>query len=146
MKTLIHKSFIGLIAVLLATISAAAVAAGSPFVSSRSESHAVLYLDVNQAAKQIYPVRIWEVDGKLTNRSNQGVLWIKPGEYTVKIKLGAAVNLADVPGLQRNAVYGQKTHELKLKVEAGKAYYIGAKFAASGDWQPQVWKTEAAKH
>jgi len=29
------------------------------------------------------------VDGVLTNRSDQGVLWIKPGDYTFNIKLGA---------------------------------------------------------
>jgi len=140
MKTMMFGWLTGLV---LAMLCVAATAA--PFVGSRNEPHAVLYLNVNQSAKQIWPVKIWAVDGKLTNRSNQGVLWIKPGVYTFKIKLGT-VNLADVPGLQRSAVYGQETHELKIGVEAGKAYYIGAKFAASGKWQPQVWKTAEAKY
>lgn len=143
MRTLKHDSIGWLTGVVLALIGTMAVA--SPFVGSRNESHAVLYLNVSQNAKQIWPVKIWSVDGKLTNRSNQGVLWIKPGEYVFKIKLGT-VNLADVPGLQRNAVYGQETHELKISVQDGKAYYIGAKFEASGKWQPEVWKTEKAKY
>jgi len=143
MNTVIRSSIGWLTGIVLTMLCAMAIA--SPFVGSRSEPHAVLYLDVNQTAKQLWPVRIWSVDGKLTNRSNQGVLWITPGEYVFNIKLGK-VNLADVPGLQRNAVYGQKTHELKIKVEAGKAYYIGAKFEASGKWQPEVWKTEKAKY
>jgi len=143
MKNMTHNSLGWMTGLVLATVCTVALA--SPFVGSRSEPHAVLYLNVNQTAKQLWPVKIWAVDGQLTNRSNQGVLWIKPGDYMFKIKLGA-VNLADVPGLQRNAVYGQETHELKISVEAGKAYYIGAKFAASGKWQPQVWKTEAAKY
>ncbi|MGA9856149.1 MAG: hypothetical protein WBR29_12830 [Gammaproteobacteria bacterium] len=143
MNTVKRGSIGWLTGVVLATICAMAVA--SPFVGSRNEPHAVLYLNVNQTAKQIWPVKIWSVDGKLTNRSNQGVLWIKPGEYVFKIKLGV-VNLADVPGLQRNAVYGQETHELKVSVEAGQAYYIGAKFQASGKWQPEIWKTEMANY
>ncbi|MBU6420987.1 MAG: hypothetical protein KGL98_09215 [Gammaproteobacteria bacterium] len=140
MKT---RTFVWCIGLLLAGIGGAALAA-SPFVGSRSESHGVLYLNVNQAAKQIWPVKIWAVDGALTNRSDQGVLWIKPGDYTFKVKLGA-VNMADVPGLSRRASYGQDAHDLKLSVQAGTAYYIGAKFAASGKWEPVVWKTEAAK-
>jgi hypothetical protein len=51
------------------------------------------------------------------------------------------VNLADLPGLQRSARYGQEEHKLKVTVEAGKGYYIGAKFLASGKWKPEVWKT-----
>ncbi|MGB9430352.1 MAG: hypothetical protein WCC11_10865 [Gammaproteobacteria bacterium] len=143
MKTVIRNSFGWLVGLLLAAVCAAAMA--SPFVGSRSEPHAVLYLNVNQSAKQIWPVKIWAVDGQLTNRSNQGVLWIKPGDYSFNVKLGA-VNMADVPGLERNARFGQEQHELKLSVEAGKAYYIGAKFSAAGKWQPEVWKTDAAKY
>lgn len=140
MKT---RTFVWFAGLMLAAMSGAVLAA-SPFLGSPSAPHGVLYLDVNQAAKQIWPVKIWAVDGVLTNRSDQGVLWIKPGDYTFNIKLGA-VNLADVPGLSRRASYGQATHELKLSVQTGTAYYIGAKFTASGDWQPVVWKTEAAK-
>lgn len=140
MKT---RTFVWFAGLLLAGVCGAALAA-SPFVGSRSEPHGVLHLNVNQAAKQIWPVKIWAVDGELTNRSDQGVLWIKPGDYAFKVKLGA-VNLADIPGLSRRASYGQETHDLKLSVQAGTAYYIGAKFAASGKWEPMVWKTEAAK-
>lgn len=137
------RTFVWFAGLLMAGIGSAALAA-SPFVGSRSEPHGVLYLNVNQTAKQIWPVKIWAVDGDLTNRSDQGVLWIKPGDYTFKVKLGA-VNMADVPGLSRRASYGQDVHDLKLSVQTGTAYYIGAKFAASGKWEPVVWKTEAAK-
>lgn len=130
---------------LLLVLACTAVLAASPFVGTRSAPHGVLYLNVNQAAKQIWPVKIWAVDGELTNRADQGVLWIKPGDYTFLVKLGA-VNMADVPGLSRRASYGQQQHELKLSVQTGQAYYIGAKFAASGQWQPVVWKTESAKY
>ena len=143
MKSAMRATFTGLGAWLL--VMACSLAMAAPFVGSRSQPHAVLYLNVNQTAKQIWPVNIWAVDGKLTNRSNQGVLWVKPGEYTFDFKLGK-VNLADVPGLSRNAVYGQRTHTLKLKLEAGKAYYIGAKVLAAGDWQPTVWKVEQSKY
>lgn len=130
----------GTAAVLLAIAGTAAMA--GPFLGSKSDPHATLYLNVDQRAKQTYPVEIWAVDGKLTNRVDQGVLWVTPGEYTFDIKVSRKVNLADVPGLQTSARFGQDEHKLKVTVEAGKGYYLGAKFGASGKWQPVVWKTE----
>lgn len=127
-------------AAVLAIAGAAALA--GPFLGSKSDPHATLYLNVDQRAKQTYPVEIWAVDGKLTNRVDQGVLWVTPGEYTFDIKVSRKVNLADVPGLQSSARYGMDRHTLKVTVEAGKGYYIGAKFDAAGKWQPVVWKTE----
>jgi hypothetical protein len=138
MKNHIWKILTGAV---LTALCMAAVAANSPFLGSQSVPHATLYLNVDQTAKQIYPVEIWAVDGKLTNRSDQGVLWTKPGEYTFEIRVARSVDLANLPGLQRNTSYGQTEHKLKLTVEAGKGYYIGAKFLASGKWQPEVWKT-----
>ncbi|HET7922098.1 MAG TPA: hypothetical protein VFM15_05030 [Gammaproteobacteria bacterium] len=123
----------------LALLSVAAAA--GPFIGSRDAEHATLYLNVDQTAKQLYPVEIWAVDGKLTNRDDQGVLWIKPGEYTFDVRVSRDVNLATVPGLQHSSRYGQQEHKLTVTVEAGKGYYIGAKFTASGKWEPQVWKT-----
>ena len=132
---------------LLALVSLAGMAASdTPFLGSQGDPHGTLYLNVDQTAKQIYPVSIWQVDGKLTNRDGQGVLWVKPGDYTFTVKLGRDVNLANVPGLQRGASYGQQEHELKVSVEQGKSYYVGAKFTASGKWEPVIWKTEDQKH
>ncbi|MGH8278980.1 MAG: hypothetical protein ACRETQ_05385 [Gammaproteobacteria bacterium] len=130
-----------------AALAAACVSvlAASPFVGSRSEPHGVLQLGEYQRAQQIWPVKIWAVDGDLTNRAGQFTLWIKPGEYTFKFKTGK-VNMADVPGLMRSARFGDTTHALKLAVQAGTTYFIGAKFAASGDWEPVVWKTEPSKY
>lgn len=120
--------------------------AASPFVGSRKTAHATLYLNVDQRARQIWPVEIWAVDGVLSNRSDQGVLWIRPGQYTFKVRVSQRANLADVPGLAHCTSYGQAKHELRLRVHAGKIYYIGAKFQASGNWEPVVWKTANARH
>jgi len=128
---------------MLALASMAVIAATSPFLGSQSDPHGTLYLNVDQSARQIFPVKIWSVDGQLTNRSDQGMLWVKPGDYTFSVKLGK-VNMADVPGLERGANY-QEDHDLKVTVEQGKAYYIGAKFSAAGKWEPVVWKTEDQK-
>ena len=139
--------FTMMLGALLALVSVAGMAASdSPFLGSQGDPHGTLYLNVDQTAKQIYPVSIWQVDGKLTDRDGQGVLWVKPGEYTFTVKLGRDVNLANVPGLQHGANYGQQEHELKVNVEQGKAYYVGAKFSGSGKWEPVVWKTEDQKH
>ena len=150
-------------AALLASVSLAG-AADSPFLSSKSDPHGTLYLNVDQRASQIYPVNIWAVDGKLTNRDDQGVLWVKPGEYTFTFKVakdfnltvnkpGAiasqervqGVNMADAPGLQRDSGKTEE-HVLKVTVEAGKAYYIGAKLGSRGKWEPVIWKTEDQKN
>lgn len=140
MKISMQKLTAWSVAALLVAISAAAVAA--PFLGSKSDPHGTLYLNVDQRAKQIYPVNIWMVDGKLTNRSDQGMLWVTPGEYTFTFKM-KSVNQADAPGLVRDAgSQRDQPHELKVTVEAGKAYYIGGKLGASGTWEPTVWKTE----
>lgn len=144
MKIRTPKSFPWLAGVLLAVTCAAALA--SPFVGTRSVPHAVLYLNVSEKARQIWPVEIWAVDGHLTNRSKQGVLWIKPGRYAFKVRVSGTVNLADLPGLQRSARYQQTEHVLHMTVVSGRAYYIGAKFDAAGKWRPQVWKTEKTSH
>ena len=139
-----RSRFTMILSAMLALASMAAIAATSPFLGSRSDPHGTLYLDVDQSARQIFPVKIWSVDGQLTNRSDQGTLWVKPGDYTFSVKLGK-VDLADVPGLQRSADYGMQEHDLKVSVEQGKSYYIGAKFSAAGKWEPVVWKTEDQK-
>lgn len=126
---------------LLALALTSAVAA-APFVESARDPHATLYLSVSQTAKQIYPVEIRAVDGKLTNRTDEGALWITPGEYQLDLKVSDVVNLANLPGLQTSARFGEEDHTLKVTVTAGQAYFIGAKFDASGKWQPVVWKTE----
>lgn len=131
--------------ILLMAFCISVAAADSPFLGTRSEPHATLYLNVDQTAKQIYPVEIWAVDGKLTNREDQGVLWVKPGEYTFDVRVARSVNLANVPGLQRGIFHGQMKHQLKVRVEAGKDYYIGAKFHSAGKWKPEVWKTADSK-
>ena len=144
----ISKSrFATVTALLLALVSVAGMAASdSPFLGSQGDPHGTLYLNVDQTAKQTFPVQVWTVDGKLTNRNDQGVLWVKPGDYTFGVKVAKSVNLADVPGMQRRAGYGQDQHDLKITVEQGKSYYIGAKFNASGKWEPVVWKTEDQKN
>lgn len=152
------------LAAAFAAISLAAVA--SPFLGSRSDPHATLYLNVDQRAKQIYPVSMFMVDGKLSNRGDQGMLWVTPGDYTFTFRVARdarltankpgeigtsdaerGVNMSDAPGLERDS--GSKNdqpHELKISLEAGKAYYIGAKLGAKGAWEPVVWKTEDETH
>ena len=145
MKILFRNPHIWLMGLLWATMCGAALAAASPFVNSRGEQHAVLYLNYKMVPRKIYPVRIWMVDGRLTNRSNQNVVWMKPGGYTLTIKLTRIVNMDYIPGLTQKLPDAKQMHHLKINVEAGKAYYIGAKFASSGTWQPVVWKTEDIK-
>lgn len=132
-------------ALLAAVCVSAGAAVSSPFVGSRSEPHAVLYLNYKMVPRKIYPVRIWMVDGKLTNRSDQSVVWMQPGEYQLTIKLTKVVNMAYVPGMAQKLPDAKQMHDLKLKLEAGKAYYIGAQFDNSGAWQPVVWKTADVK-
>lgn len=130
---------------LLLVVLGGNVFATSPFVNSRSQPHGVLYLNYKMVPRQVYPVRVWMVDGKLTNRSNQMVVWMKPGDYKLTIKLTKVVNLAYVPGLKQQLPNQPQMRDLRLDVQAGKAYYIGAKFDNAGAWQPVVWNTEDLK-
>lgn len=142
MRSLFRAWQLGLVGVLMAAAGGAAFAAGSPFVNSRSEPHAVLYLNYKMVPKRIYPVRLWMVDGQLTNRSEQEVVWMKPGDYNVTIKLTKVINLDYIPGLKQRMSDAKQMHAIKLSLQAGHAYYLGAKFDASGAWQPVVWKSE----
>lgn len=143
MKISSRKPTLWIAAALLSAVSLAGLAAAdSPFLSSKADPHGTLYLNVDQTAKQTYPVQIWQVDGKLTNRNDQGVLWVKPGDYDLTVKVARSVNLDNIPGLQTRAGNGPEQHDLKITVEPGKAYYIGAKFDAAGKWTPVIWKTE----
>ncbi|MGA9856165.1 MAG: hypothetical protein WBR29_12925 [Gammaproteobacteria bacterium] len=140
MRTNSQRGMIPGIAAILLFAAITVSASSSPFVGSIKTKHAILYLNVDQRARQIWPVEIRAVDGVLSNRANQGVLWIQPGIYTFTLRVSQSVNLADVPGLARSANYGHTEHELYLRVQTGKAYYIGARFEAAGTWKPVVWK------
>ena len=163
MKISIRRITAWSVAAMLAAVTVAAIA--SPFLGSKKDPHATLYLNVDQRAKQIYPVSIWMVDGKLSNRGDQGMLWVTPGDYTFTFRIAKdqrltvnkpgeigtseatrSVNMADAPGLVRDSGSRRdQPHELKVTLEAGKAYYIGAKLGKSGSWEPVVWKTEDQK-
>ena len=119
-----HKFIIGMLLAVLCT----AANASPPFVSSQSVAHAVLYLDYELVPQKIWPVRIWMIDGKLTNRSDQREVWIQPGKYSLNMKLTKVVNLAYVPGLIKKHPEMRQMHDLDITVEAGKAYYLVAKF------------------
>lgn len=142
MNTIFQRATLLAVAAILLFAGFMVGASTSPFVGSIKMEHATLYLNMDQRARQIWPVEIRAMDGVLSKRSNQGVLWIQPGTYTFTLRISQAVNLADVPGLARSAGYRHVEHELKLQVQTGKAYYIGAKFEASGVWKPVVWKTQ----
>lgn len=146
MNIAMRNSLVWCAGVLCTAICVTAFAAvSSAFVSSRSEPHAVLYLNYQMVPSRIYPVRIWMVDGTLTNRSDQGVVWMKPGTYSLRITLTRVVNLDYVPGLKQKLPAARQMQDLKLELQAGKAYYLGAKFDPSGNWQPVVWKTADLK-
>lgn len=141
MKVFSRGFSVWVLAAVCTAISIAAAAA--PFLGSRSDPHATLYLDVANRPQDIYLVKMWAVDGKLSNRTDQGVLWVMPGDYTFTFRLRSTSHMLDAPGLLHDA--GQKQdqpHDLKVSLETGKSYYIGAKLAASGQWEPVVWKTE----
>lgn len=145
-QVLIMKTLLGAVILLAgAAIPGAAVANTLPFVDSRAVPHAVLYLNFDQIPQKIRAVRIWKIDGRLSNRFDRGVLWLRPGDYTFTVMLKKVMSLRYAPGLAGSSGYRQDAHRLQLKVEAGKAYYLGAKLETSGEWQPVVWKTSSLR-
>lgn len=147
----------------LAALSLAALA-DSPFLGSKSDPHATLVLNIDQKVQEIRPVEVWSVDGQAANRENQGMLWMKPGDYTLAVKLTKSsatdswTNAAHVSGSVSNpqnlgptGIEGKvgnapaSLQQIKISAEAGKVYYIGAKYDKQGNWKPVLWKTEDDK-
>ena len=114
--------------------------AATPFASG-SEPHGTLYLNGSPRAQDLYPVRVRAIDGHLTVRENLRVLRLKPGTYTLKLRLENIQHMENLNGMLAGSSNRKQQDKLNLTVEPGKTYYIAGKVAANGNWQPVVWKT-----
>ncbi|MFU8878709.1 MAG: hypothetical protein ACNA7E_11245, partial [Wenzhouxiangellaceae bacterium] len=89
-----------------------------------------------QPAQWIYPVVFTHIDGQtITDRE---VLYLKPGEYTVKVR----AFISNKPGLRRSSARGRQDeghNEITVVVEEGKRYHIGMKNDRSRTIRP--WTT-----
>lgn len=134
-----------LLAAVLALMAPLASAA-SPIAGS-GEPHGIVVTSVKRVAQQIYPVEI-ETLGDHNLATPLRSLRVKPGTYEVYARLREPVDRGLAPGLKYNRQMDQDFDDppLRLTVEAGKTYYIGAKVKRPNEGLDLiVWKTEPSK-
>ena len=116
--------------------------AANPFVKP-SEPNGTLVLSVNHQSKDIFPVVLYEIDGKQINvRENK--VWLKPGIHKIRVRSTIDYNLLNKSLVKRQKFNSKLKSALEVNVEEGKDYYVGYD-ASSRDpnlWKPVVWKVK----
>lgn len=127
------------VSLLAAALVLTGCATSTPFAGA-AEPHAMIYLNGTPRANGLYPVRVVAVDGRLTSRDNTPTLRFKPGYYTLKLRPVNIHHMENLPGMTAGHSSKQTQVTLPIRLRPGKAYYIGAKIRANGNWHPVVWK------
>jgi hypothetical protein len=94
--------------------------------------------------KDVYPVAILEVDGKLQPPPLRETLWLTPGKHTFKLAAKVQDGKTLLRGNNYNSRDKSKPGVLEIEVEAGKRYHLGAKLNGyrTSDWEPVVLRVE----
>lgn len=113
---------------------------------SPSDATAKLVFNHSSAAKQIFPVKLLEVNGENVSVRDSAA-WFDAGEYVLNFASNVDSRYTQVvlsPQERRNTQAQTWNTEMKIKVEPGKTYYIG--FDASSndtkEWQPVIYKVK----
>lgn len=80
-------------------------------------------------ARDLYEVRFVAINGREINPRE--ALWLEPGTYELTVAILADFGSSAPTGLRRRQAPGYNTIELEL--EAGKQYYILARYHRSGE-------------
>lgn len=116
--------------------------AGEDFFVGPREPHGVVTGIVNQPAKELWAVRISEVNGRRTERDH-GV-WLAPGTYSIKAD-GAVVDRRRTTAVGRNIrTRDRDDFNVELDVEEGKTYYLALDTSGANrsDWKLVVWRVQ----
>jgi hypothetical protein len=130
----------------IALAAVAAVACTTPRVFvSRDQPHATLRVTTGRAGQGIYPARIVKVDGQAAF-GDRTSYWIRPGKHVLRVSADfESMRKSEVTSLpQRTAQPRNLVKSLTVNVEAGKRYYIGARYKGPTvlDWEPIVVNVE----
>lgn len=120
--------------------------AGKDYFASPSEPHAVVTGMLDQPSREMFAVKITEVNGDFTSRE-QGV-WLKPGTYTINAK-GAKFDRRWTGSVGRDSNHPVKRggYEIELDLEAGKTYHIALDTSSANraDWKLVNWRVEETR-
>jgi hypothetical protein len=128
-------------ALTLLSIIFSTVVLSNPFAKP-SEASGILKMNVPHTSKDIFPVTLFEVDGKQVIRRNNAA-WLKPGKHTIRVSASIPLDSRSKAVTTRQKVNNSKNNNtLELIVEDGKIYYIGYDTSERNPnkWRPVVWK------
>lgn len=115
--------------------------------ASPSEPSGKLILNHSQAAKQLFPVTLLEVNGENVNPRSDAV-WLSPGEY--ELKFSSHLDTKYTKRLNSpSELRGNKDsiNTMTITVEADKSYYVAydASDSQTEFWKPVVYKEVVSK-
>lgn len=125
---------------------------------SSDESYGVITTFTSNIPEKVYPAYIAVIDGKSVQttgsigglagqdprtflKTRKHTFRLPPGEHTIRI----VADLSDATGTLRSTggytPRGEQPGEIKLFVEEGRQYYIGARLTGTrkNEWEPVVW-------
>ncbi|MCX7554340.1 hypothetical protein OS175_10650 [Marinicella sp. S1101] len=113
---------------------------------SPSDATAKLVFNHSSGAKQMFPVKLLEVNGENVIVRDSAA-WFNAGEYILNFASNVDTRYTKAfltPQERRNSQLQDWNTELRIKVESGKTYYIGfdASSSDSKEWQPVIYKVE----
>ncbi len=116
----------------------------NPFVKP-SEPHGIL--DFSRPPNELVPARLVVIDGtNVSGNMSRTSFWVSPGVH--EIVVAASISMEDSVGLRpnRSKESGESSKDVTIEVEEGQRYKIaGRMLDRQGNWEPVVWKVEAAK-
>ena len=115
----------------------------NPFVKA-SEPHGIL--DFARPPNELVPARLVVIDGtNVSGNAARTSFWVSPGVH--EIVVAASISMEDSVGLRpsRSKESGESSKDVTIEVKEGMRYKIaGRMLDQRGNWEPVVWKEEAA--
>jgi hypothetical protein len=115
----------------------------NPFAKP-SEPHAIINMGVTHSSKDVFPVSLFEIDGKQIIKRNNAV-WLKPGQHSMRFKATIKMDTRSKAVTTRQKTNNPKSNNtLDINLEEGKTYYVGYDTSDRdpNHWKPVVWKVK----
>ncbi len=132
------------IKILVLLLLTSLIVSANPFAKP-SEPSGILRFNQTHPSANIFPVTLFEIDGKQIVNRNPAV-WLKPGKHTIKVNSKIDLNSRSKPviSLQKVNTRKQDNFTLDIVVEDGKTYYVGydTNDRDPNKWRPVLWKVK----
>jgi nicotinic acid phosphoribosyltransferase len=119
------------------------ISLANPFAKP-SEAHGILKLNQSHPSNDIFPVKLYEINGEQVLKRENGV-WLKPGKHSIKVSAVINKNQLTKSITKFQKGYNRDKNILDITVEEGNIYYVGydASDRNPNNWKPVVWKTKS---